>query len=304
VSRALDVVHLGAASRDLSDDDPRGWRLGGGVTYAALTTARLGLATAAAIGLDGLARTAWELDLLRDAGVEILPLDLAEGPVFANEERPGGRVQVAHTDGVRLPDSELPEHWQAARSWSIVPVADELPVSLATRIPDTALVAVGWQGLLRTLERGARVQRREPRPDPVLGRANVVGLSRNDVGRDIPLTSLTGLLGDGARLAITDGAAGGEIVDVLAGLPAGRRAYPPISVPAEVDATGAGDTFLAAVLSAILTDGRGPVWPSDAQVRFATAAAAIVVSATGLQGVPADADAVRRLAGSAAPADD
>ena len=31
------VVVVGAASRDLVDDDPRGWRLGGGVSYAALT---------------------------------------------------------------------------------------------------------------------------------------------------------------------------------------------------------------------------------------------------------------------------
>jgi hypothetical protein len=29
---------------------PRGWRLGGGATYAALTTARLGLRTAAVVG--------------------------------------------------------------------------------------------------------------------------------------------------------------------------------------------------------------------------------------------------------------
>ena len=107
--RALDVVHLGAASRDLTDDDPRGWRLGGGVTYAALTTARLGLATAAAIGLDELAATAWELEMLRDAGVEVRPIRLPEGPVFVNQERPTGRVQVAHSVGVRLPDEPLPE---------------------------------------------------------------------------------------------------------------------------------------------------------------------------------------------------
>ena len=31
------VVVVGAACRDLVHDDPRGWRLGGGVTYAALT---------------------------------------------------------------------------------------------------------------------------------------------------------------------------------------------------------------------------------------------------------------------------
>ncbi len=52
---AIEVLHVGSASRDLTDDDPRGWRLGGGVTYAALTTARLGLRTAAVVGVDGVA---------------------------------------------------------------------------------------------------------------------------------------------------------------------------------------------------------------------------------------------------------
>src|SRR5262249_30017960 len=31
------VVVVGSAARDLVDDDPRGWRLGGGVSYSALT---------------------------------------------------------------------------------------------------------------------------------------------------------------------------------------------------------------------------------------------------------------------------
>ena len=48
----IDVVHVGSASRDLTDEDPRGWRLGGGVSYCALTTARLGLRTAAIVGVD------------------------------------------------------------------------------------------------------------------------------------------------------------------------------------------------------------------------------------------------------------
>ena len=54
----VEVVHVGSACRDLAPDDPRGWRLGGGVTYAALTTARLGLRTAAIIGVDATAATA------------------------------------------------------------------------------------------------------------------------------------------------------------------------------------------------------------------------------------------------------
>ena len=52
---APEVVVVGAASRDVAADDPRGWRLGGGVTYSALTTARLGLRTAALVGVDGAA---------------------------------------------------------------------------------------------------------------------------------------------------------------------------------------------------------------------------------------------------------
>lgn len=304
MDRALDVVHLGSAARDLTDEDPRGWRLGGGVTYAALTTARLGLATAAAIGVDELAATAWELDLLRDAGVDVRPIRLPEGPVFRNEERPGGRVQVAHSVGVRLPNEPLPGHWQHARAWAIVPIADELPLGLAARVPAAALVALGWQGLLRTLEAGARVQRRDPRPDDVLARADLVGLSRNDVGPDVPLTTLTALLRDRARLAITDGAVGGELVVVRHGQPASRLEYPPAVVGPEVDATGAGDTFLAALLSAILGDERGGSWPTVAQLRFAAAAAAIAVGGAGLDGVPADAESVRRVAATSAPGAD
>lgn len=310
MDRALDVVHLGAASRDLTDDDPRGWRLGGGVTYAALTTARLGLATAAAIGLDGLAATAWELDLLRDAGVEIRQIRLTEGPVFVNEERPTGRVQVAHAVGVRLPDDPLPERWRSAVAWGVAPVADELPLALPSWIPDQALVVLGWQGLLRTLRAGERVERRDPRPDPVVRRADLIGLSRTDVARDISLATLAGFLRDGSRLVITDGARGGEVVEIHAGQPTARHPYASIPAVREVDATGAGDTFLAALLSAIVDggrddrDARSTSWPTDAQLRFASAAAAIAVGAPGLEGVPTDAAAVRRVALSGAPAAD
>ncbi len=40
--RAPEVVVVGSASRDLVRDDPRGWRLGGGVSYAALDERQAG----------------------------------------------------------------------------------------------------------------------------------------------------------------------------------------------------------------------------------------------------------------------
>src|SRR4051794_24945257 len=94
------VVVVGAAARDLTEDDPRGWRLGGGVSYSALTTARLGLPTAALVGADADAATATELDLLREAGVDVRIVPLEHGPVFVNIERPEGRLQLCedHSD--------------------------------------------------------------------------------------------------------------------------------------------------------------------------------------------------------------
>ncbi|HLO35619.1 MAG TPA: hypothetical protein VK194_06035, partial [Candidatus Deferrimicrobium sp.] len=92
--RVPTVVVVGSAARDIAEDDPRGWRLGGGVSYSALTTARLGLATAAIVGVDAAAATASELDLLRDAGVDVHLVPLEHGPVFVNIERPEGRLQI------------------------------------------------------------------------------------------------------------------------------------------------------------------------------------------------------------------
>src|SRR5436190_1218145 len=79
---APDVVVVGAAARDITPGDPRGWRLGGGVTYGALALARLGVRTGVVIGLDPLARGAQELDLLEAAGAEIIRVPLVRGPVF------------------------------------------------------------------------------------------------------------------------------------------------------------------------------------------------------------------------------
>ncbi len=78
------ILVVGAASRDVVDDDPRGWRLGGAVTYASLALARLGLEVRALVGADSEAAAAEELDVLRSAGVTLAFADLESGPVFDN----------------------------------------------------------------------------------------------------------------------------------------------------------------------------------------------------------------------------
>jgi sugar/nucleoside kinase (ribokinase family) len=268
------VVVVGAAARDISEDDPRGWRLGGGVSYSALTTARLGLRTAAIVGVDADAAQANELDLLRDAGVEVRLVRLERGPVFVNIERPEGRLQLSRER------------------------SDPVPVRAVPR--DGAIVAVGWQGLLRELDPGQAVRHLTPRPTPILRRADLVGLSRDDVDRDIPLIELYRALRPGALLAITQGDRGGLVSDGIEGESLHLRHYPAVPSHAIVDPTGAGDVFLAALAAARieprLVGGR---IGQGFDLLLAAAAASLVLEGPGILGVPSR-DAVRRRMGEAA----
>jgi len=287
------VVAVGAASRDLAAEDPRGWRLGGGVTYAALTTARLGLRTAALIGVDRQAAEADELLLLRDAGVEIHLLRLMHGPVFDNVETSEGRRQVAFERSDLVPVDALPSAWLGAEAWMLAPVAAELSDAWADVMSSEAIVALGWQGLLRELTADALVQRLRPGPSRLLARADLVGLSRDDVDPGVGLDDLSRLLRPGATLVLTQGDRGGIVME------GGDRArnlrrYRAVLSIEPVDPTGAGDAFLAALLAARtqpkLVGGR---IGQGFDLLLAAAVASLVAEGPGLAGVP-DRSAVRR----------
>ena len=290
------IVVVGSASRDVAEDDPRGWRLGGGVSYSALTTARLGVPTAAIIGVDDEAATASELGLLRDAGVDIHLVRLEHGPVFVNIERPEGRLQLCGDHSDPIPVADVPDAWLAAPGWILAPVAAELPPEWADVPTREAIVAVGWQGLLRELEAGQPVRHVAPRADPIIRRADLVGLSRDDVDRSIPLADLYGLLERGASLAVTQGDQGGLIVHGVHGDAADAlelRHYPAVPSRDAVDPTGAGDVFLAALAAARieprLVGGR---IAQGFDLLLAAAAASLVLEGPGMFGVP-DRIAVR-----------
>ena len=202
--RRPEIVHVGAACRDIAPDDPRGWRLGGGVAYAALTSARLGLRTGAIVGLDDEAAGATELDLLRDARVDLIRVPLARGPVYRNVHTPAGRVQTCFDPGEPLPIPLIPEAWLPAPGWTLAPVADEVRDGWVAVPPATSFVALAWQGLLRELAPMTRVTRRPPGPSALLRRADLVGVSDQDVARDTTLRSLAALLHPGARLLVNE----------------------------------------------------------------------------------------------------
>lgn len=299
----IEVVHVGSACRDIAPTDPRGWRIGGGVMYAALTTARLGLRTAAVVGVDAEAAGAPELDMLRDAGVDILRVPLPEGPIYHNVETPDGRVQTCVQPGVPLPIPTLPPEWLAAPGWSVVPVAGEIHDEWASVVPAGAHVAVAWQGLLRDLRAGEQVRHLAPQSSSIVARADLIGVSRHDVAADIPLLTLWSLLHAGADLIVTQGDQGGLLIRLGADGPAAMLRYRSPSSDAEIDPTGAGDTFLAALHASGLraAQAEGVSVDDGLDLRFAAAAGSLVVEDWGLAGVP-DLEAVMaRLERDAAP---
>ncbi len=253
--RKPDVVIVGAATRDLNDEVPRGWLLGGGVTYGALALARLGVRTGVLLGLDDDARTAPELDLIRDAGAEIVEVPLAKGPVFRNTETLAGRVQTCNGPSDPVPVAALPDRWASVRAWVLAPVASEIHDEWAGAPPADACVALAWQGILRHLEPGARVRPLEPGPSPLVRRADILAVSRHDIPGDLPLRSIGQWLPPSAELLLTAGLLGGLLVRFRDHRLVQARAYPSVPSPIEVDATGAGDTMLAGLVAARVAGG-------------------------------------------------
>lgn len=291
------VIVVGAAARDIAAGDRRGWRLGGGVSYSALTTARLGLATGALIGVDDPATQARELDLLREAGVDVRLVRLARGPIFDNIETPQGRVQVCFQPSDPIPVRALPADWASAGAWIFGSVAGELPAPWASAVPPDALVATGWQGLLRDLATGERVRHMRPGPSRLIARSDFVGVSRDDLDADVSLHELCRLLHPGATLALTQGAEGGMTMIAAPSGATHLRRYPAIRSEAIVDPTGAGDVFLAALLAANaeprLVGGR---LDRGFDLLLAAAVSSLVLEAPGLLGVPERSAVRRRMA--------
>src|SRR5258706_1147011 len=222
---------IGAASRDLTADDPRGWRLGGAVTYAGLTLARLGISTRVLVGIDAIAATAAELDLLRAAGADVEPVGLVHGPVFENIETPSGRRQHCLSVADPMTPSALPAHWREATNLAAVvfgPVAGELGNSWTVVPPDGALVALGWHGLLRTLVAGREGARRPPVAEPLLERADLVAVSEHDLGPLVRASDAVALVRPGATVVITPGDRGGSAFPRPAVCRSPLRAHPPI----------------------------------------------------------------------------
>jgi sugar/nucleoside kinase (ribokinase family) len=189
-------------------------------------------------------------------------------------------------------------------------VAGELGDEWASVPAPEALVALGWQGLLRHLVDGQEVHPIPPAPSRLVGRADILSVSREDLDPATPIDDVISLLHDEAMLLLTRGGAGGLVFWHDGQGRRHIRRYPSIKARL-VDSTGAGDTFLAGVLLAREGAGGRPggatrVRMRGNDVRLGAAAAAVLVEDVGLAAVPdrwAVADRVRASLGPALAAD-
>jgi hypothetical protein len=287
---APEVVVVGAAARDIAPDDRRGWRMGGSVLYCGLSLARLGLRVGCLMGLDREARQAGdEVGLLEEAGAIVVPVALDSGPVFENTEVAGGpRRQRWLSKSDAIPVSALPEAWRAAGGWLMVPVSGEIGEEWADVPGPRARVALGLQGLTREFPPDGWVKPVAPQPGRVIERAGLVVLSAHDLPSEVPPESLR-LLTD-AVIVATAGADGGAALHRTREIKYKARVADPV-----VDATGAGDVFLAALMGAWQV---GDALATKGALVYAAAAASCAVGAVGLAGVPTREEVAARLRGS------
>ena len=287
---------MGAASRDVADDDPRGWRLGGGVSYSALAAARLGLPTRRVIGVDAKPRPRPSSTCSARPASTSTSCRSSAVPSSSTSSGPRAGCSSCHSPSDPIPTSAVPEAWRGARGWLLAPVARELPADWADAPPPDAIVALGWQGLLRELTAGEEVGHVRPGPDPVVARADLAGLSRDDVDRGVEIGDLY-RLSAATRHARRDPGRPRRARRAADLRRLRLRHYPAVRSHDPVDATGAGDVFLAALAAARieprLVGGR---LAAGYDLLMAAAAASLVLEGPGMLGVPHRAAVRARMA--------
>ncbi len=270
--QAVDYLAVGHVCQDAT---PSGPRLGGTVTFAALTARALGLSA----GVVTSAPDSLQPLLESLAGLPIARTPSTTPTTFENRYTASGRVQTLAGRAAPLGFEHVPAEWRAAPIVHLAPVADEVAPALAARFPGS-LLCVTPQGWMREWDAAGQVAYRPwPRAADVLAHAGAVVLSVEDVQGDEAL--IAAYARRVAALAVTRGAQGCTLYIK------GQAQHIPAPVVDERDPTGAGDIFAAAFFVRLNQTGN-PL----AAARFATRLASDSVTREGLASIP-DPAAVR-----------
>src|SRR5687768_13745637 len=193
----VDYLVIGHVAHDLT---PGGPRLGGTVSYAALTARALGLRVGAvsAFGKE----TA--LDALN--GIPIVSVASPQSTTYENIYTERGRVQYLRAQASLIDFSSVPEAWRRTPIIHLAPLANEMDSILPKGFSPT-LLGITPQGWMRQWDAEGRVSpRRWTNAEAALKQADAVIISRDDVGGDDE--QIEQMAHQTRVLAVTEGATG------------------------------------------------------------------------------------------------
>jgi sugar/nucleoside kinase (ribokinase family) len=265
-TRTPEFLAVGHVTKDILPGG--GYALGGTVSYAALTVARLGCASAV------YTRASGDL-MLTEAlrGVDVHAVLSPCATTFENIYHEDRRQQYVHRVADRLRVEQLPASWRDVPTVLLAPVVHELGLEWLEVFPD-ALLGATPQGWLRAWDRNGRVRfRRWPKAQQVFSRVDVLIFSEEDVAGDEGL--VRHFAGMAKMAVVTRGRRGATLF--RAGSTHDFAPFP----ANEVDPTGAGDVFAAALLVRLHETGD----PRAAMV-FANCAASLSVEGSGTGALP------------------
>ncbi len=292
---APEFLIIGHVTRDLLPGG--GWRLGGTVTFAALTAQRLGMR--AAVVTSGPPDVVEALHRLAP-DIPVIAVPSADATTFENIYRGHIRCQYLRGRAAPLTLEHVPPAWRTAPVVLLAPLAQEVDSHLITAFPQS-LVAATPQGWLRRWNDDGFVLpgALDAAVEASLPSLRALILSREDLlpppGHEVPAASsytpseadaqITAWARAIPFVVVTRGAQGALL------LRQGNTPEPFPGYPAqEVDPTGAGDVFATAFLCHLHATG-----DPRAAADFANRVAAISVEHTGASGIPTYAQVTARF---------
>ena len=228
-----DYLMLGHITSDLLPD---GSTIPGGTSlYAARTAQRLGRHPAI-VSAQAVLPADWPGD------VPVAAVSHSHAPIFENRYTPTGRIQFLHGDALPLAAADIPDAWRTPSIVHFGPILAETPLTLVDAFPN-ALIGMTPQGMMRRWQKPfpSKIEYIPFDPAPeLLKRVDILVMSIEDVHGDRSVAERYAQ--HCGIVALTYGARGADIF--IEGNPIHIPAYP----ATEVDPTGAGDVFAAALL--------------------------------------------------------
>lgn len=280
----IDLLLIGHVTRDLVTADQQGpYRLGGTVSFAAVTALRLGRKPTI------LTRAAPTLDLSElPAGVDLRILPSPTTTTFANIYTPTGRVQYCYTPALPITATDIPVDLQQPKAVLLGPLVDEITADVAELFTPPVLTAAVPQGWMRQWDETGLVSSKPWTTAAAIGpHLDVLVLSLEDIDYDLQrLEQFFKLI---PTVVLTEYRDGSTIYRRQGDGTVTETKIPPRPAR-ELDPTGAGDTFATAFVIRLQETG-DPVQAA----RFANVTASFGVEQEGVTGIPSRAQVLRYM---------